>query len=59
MMSGKDIDSHPQGAPDDQRRDEGLVALMKMKPKRHGDMKLGKPRNLKAGKMVADKKPGR
>jgi hypothetical protein len=58
MMSGKQVDSHPQDAPDDQRRDEGLVALMKMKPKRHEDMKLGKPRNRGPGKELPDKKPG-
>jgi hypothetical protein len=30
---------------EDDRRDDGLRRLMKMKPKRHEDMKLGKPRN--------------
>jgi hypothetical protein len=44
--------------PDDERRDEGLVALMKMKPKRHDEMKLGKPRNRVKGKELPDKKPG-
>jgi hypothetical protein len=29
----------------DERRDEGLLKMLRMKPKRHDDMKLGKPRN--------------
>jgi len=40
----------------DQRRDDGLRHLLKMKPKRHEDMKLGKPRNRK---QILKKKPGR
>ena len=31
------------------RRDEALARLLKMPPKPHGDMKLGKPRRKVAG----------
>lgn len=33
------------GDPENAARDDGLRALLRMKPRRHEDMKLGKPRN--------------
>jgi hypothetical protein len=30
---------------DDERRDEGLLRMLKAKPKQNKDLKLGKPRN--------------
>jgi hypothetical protein len=45
-MSGKESHTYQQAGgdkPEDERCDESLVALMKMKPKRHDDMKVGKP----------------
>jgi hypothetical protein len=41
---------------DDQRRDEGLLRMLKMRPKRNKDLKLGKPRNPR--KKPETKKPG-
>jgi hypothetical protein len=41
----------------DRRRDEGLLRMLKMPPKRNKDMKLGKPRNPQ-DKRPKTKKPG-
>jgi hypothetical protein len=42
---------------DDKRRDEGLLRMLKTKPKQNKDLKLGKPRNPR--QKPKTKKPGR
>jgi hypothetical protein len=39
----------------DALRDEGLLRMLRMKPKRHEDMKVGKPRKKKTEKKPANK----
>jgi hypothetical protein len=59
MMAGQPVEDEEAA---DARRDKGLVSLMKMKPKRHDAMKLGKPRNRVTSKGLPpapDKKPGK
>jgi hypothetical protein len=51
MVSGDDKELPAEEV----RRDEGLRALLRMKPKRHEEMKLGKPRNPR--KKAKAKKP--
>jgi hypothetical protein len=49
-MAVKPVDEKSEDA----RRDDGLRRLLKMKPKRHQDMKLGKPRNRKKVERAKD-----
>jgi hypothetical protein len=43
---------------DDKRRDEGLLRMLKAKPKQNKDLKLGKPRNPRQ-QNIKKKKPSR
>jgi hypothetical protein len=45
MSESAPVDTRENALSDDERRDEGLRRMLKTKPKRHEDMKLGKPRN--------------
>jgi hypothetical protein len=35
----------PEKSDDDKKRDEGLLRMLKTRPKRNEDLKVGKPRN--------------
>lgn len=39
------MENAPREKSDDERRDEGLLRMLKMRPVRNEQLKLGKPRN--------------
>jgi hypothetical protein len=54
------MDQQDKHSPDDdRRRDEGLLRMLRMKPKKNMDLKLGRPRNPRTSqKHPKTKKPG-
>jgi hypothetical protein len=52
------VENVPADKSADQRRDEGLLRMLKTRPKRNEELKLGKPRNPRPQKPKT-KKPGR
>lgn len=49
----------PEKSDEDEKRDEGLLRMLKARPKRREELKLGKPRNPRGKKKTENKKSGR